>query len=70
MSKTIIISITTIICTLLICFTALYINYTKINSNTNYSITGDGTYGDPFTLKDLKTGTVYRPKRKLLGCLY
>ena len=55
MSKTIIISITAIICTLLICFTALYINYIT----TNYSIIGNFTMGDSLVLKDLKTGDVY-----------
>lgn len=59
MAKTIIISITTIICTVLICFTFIYINYTRINSYTNYSITGNGTFSDPFILKDLKTGKIY-----------
>lgn len=59
MVKTIIISITVIICTILLCSTVVYVNCIKLDSYTNYSITGNGTFSDPFILKDLKTGKIY-----------
>lgn len=62
MKKTIIISITAIICTILVCFTLLHISKSKMLLNNNYnrySISGNGTFGDRYILKDLKTGNVY-----------
>lgn len=60
MAKTIIISITVIICTILLCSTVVYVNCIKLDSYTNYSIIGNGTMSDPLILKDLKTGNIYR----------
>lgn len=52
--------LTAIICTLLLCWTLIYITFFKINTSNNFSITGTGTLSSPYILKDLNTGKVYR----------